>query len=159
MIGLADIFGDTIHPINLGRPFRQRRKHLAIIHFLEGFPIHHVAANLTDKQNHGRGILIGDMHPGRGVCRAGATGDETDAGLPRQFSMGIGHHRRTAFLAAYNRLNFRHVIQTIQDRQIAFPRDQKNPSASLRPQLIGQDAPTMTHGALSGNAHLIESLY
>ena len=45
-------------------------------------------------------FLARDMHAGAGIRGAGPARDHANAGLAGELAVGLGHHRRSALLAA-----------------------------------------------------------
>ena len=136
----ADIFGDARRVVDLRDPLRHLPEHTPEVDFLERLPVHHAAPDLPDEQDHGRGILPGDMHAGAGVRRAGRARHHADAGAAGKLSVGFRHHGRAAFLAAHDeRQAVAAVIERVEHGQIAFARNAEDHSGSMQAKLIGQN--------------------
>ena len=100
MEGALDEFRDSTGVVDLGDPFRHRCEHLAEVVGLERLAFHLRADDLADEKDHRRGILERRMDAGGGVGRAGAAGDESDAGAPGEFAVGLRHDRHAALVPA-----------------------------------------------------------
>ncbi len=79
------------------------------------------------------------MDAGRGIGRAGASRHEGDAGLAGHLAVGIGHIADPAFLAADDGLDFRRVMQCVEDGEEAFPGNGEDAVAALDPELLDKD--------------------
>src|SRR5512141_471278 len=99
---MADVLGNPVGAIDLRDPLRHLAEHPAVIHFLEGFALDYVAADLADEQYHRRRILISGMHADARIGRARAACDETDARTAGKLAVGFRHESRAAFLPAYD---------------------------------------------------------
>ena len=138
MEGARNQFGDAFDLVDLGDPLGLRAEHGAVIHFLEGLALAHPALDLADEQDHRGRVLLGDVHAGQRVGRAGAAGHHADAGFAGQLAVGVGHHGRAAFLAAHRDLDVR-IVQAVQHCQIAFPGNAENVLDALGNPLVDQD--------------------
>ena len=87
--------------VDLGDPFGHLTEHAAVIDFLEGFALGHIAADLTDEQYQRSRILMSGVYSDRGVRCAWPAGDEGDTGFASHLAPGIGHVGDAAFLSAY----------------------------------------------------------
>ena len=132
------MIGHRVRIVDLGGELGHAAEHGAEIHFLEGAPATVVTFDLNGKQDHGRGILLGDMDAAGRVGGAGAARDETDAGAARGLAMGFGHHRRAAFAAADDDLDAA-VLEGIQHRQIGFARHAEDAGYTLDAKLPDQN--------------------
>ena len=56
------------------------------------------------------------MDAARCIGGAGSAGDEAHARPTGQLAVGVGHHRRAAFLAADDELDFRDVVKGVERR-------------------------------------------
>ena len=122
MKGVTDVFGYAGRIFDLGDPFGHLAEHAAVVDFLKGFALDLMAGDLADEQNHRRGILKGDMNPGRGIGRPWAAGHETDAGPAGHLAVGFGHDGGPAFLAADHQIDFGRVDHGVEHGKIAFSR-------------------------------------
>ena len=150
--GAAHHFAHALGFVDFGHPFGHAAEEGAIIHFLESvaaaiFPLH-----LAHEQDHGRGILLGDMDAARGIGGAGAAGDKTDAGPPGLLAIGFRHHRGAAFIAADDDLDAA-VMQRVQHRQIGFARHAEDMADALDAQLIHQHLGGGAGGNVGVNGH------
>ena len=136
-------FRNTVSIVNFGCPFCSLTENRAVIHFLEGFTFAHAAFNLAHEQDHGGGILIGDVHAGVGIGGTRATCDHADARLAREFAVRIGHHGRPAFLAANSDLDIG-IVQTVEHGQVTFARHTEHVFYAVSNQLINKDVSTHT---------------
>ncbi len=134
--GARDIFWNTPSIVDPRRPFCDRRKKGRHVDFLEALAVLVGAVEVADEQDHRCRILEGDMHPARGVGRAGAAGDEGDAGPSGHLPIGVGHIGDPAFLAADHQVNFRRVVQRVQYSEEAFTRYGENTVAALDLELV-----------------------
>src|SRR3546814_18746178 len=98
--GAADHLRDALGVVDLGHPFGQLAEHAAVVDLLEGLALGHAAADLTDEEDHRRGLLKGAVHAGAGVGGAGAARPEADARPAGALAVGVGPHRRAALLPA-----------------------------------------------------------
>ncbi len=136
----ADIFGDARRVVDLRDPLRHLPEHAPEVDLLERLPVHHAAPNLPDEQDHGRGILPGDMDAGAGVRRARRARHHTDAGSAGKLSIGFRHHGRAAFLTAHDeRHGVAAIVERVQNSQIALARNAEDHSGSMQMKLIGQN--------------------
>ena len=85
---------------DVDNPFGDVAVHCGVINLLEGFTANGFARDLSHEQHQWCGILGSDVDSRCGITCTGATADKTDPGPVRQLTVGVGHHRRTAFLAA-----------------------------------------------------------
>ena len=141
MKGAVDDFGNALDAVDFHRPFGLAAKHAGVIHFLKRFPPFGVARHLADKQNHRRGVLLGNMYTGIGIGGTRRTRDHTNAHFAAEFGRCFGHHRRAAFLAAYGDVDVG-VVERIQYRQIAFAGHAIHLAHALIAQLLHQNLPT-----------------
>ena len=77
--------------------------------------------------------------PADGVGRAGAAGDEGDAGLAGHLAVGIGHVADPAFLAADDGLDLRRVVKRVEHGEEAFARHGEDAVAALDLELVDKD--------------------
>jgi hypothetical protein len=88
---------------------------------LKSLSLHKVAADLTNKQDHGRGILIGRMNTDRGIGRPGSSGYKANTWLPSQLAMGLRHVGCATFVTTDHQIDLSlSVVQGIQDRQVTL---------------------------------------
>ena len=80
--------------VDLGRPFRHRAEHGAIVEFLKGLALAGVARDLADEQHQRGRILARDMDAVGGVGGARAAGDEADARPAGHLADRLRHHGR-----------------------------------------------------------------
>ena len=106
---------------------------------------HLIAGDLSDEQNHGCGILLGNMHAGAGIGGTGATGDETKARLTGHFAIGVRHHGGATFLTADGEPEIRCIVQGVQHGKVALTRHTKSQVCALGAQCIYQNLTTRTH--------------
>ncbi len=135
--GAANHLAHAVGFVHFRHPFGHAAKESAIIHLLKGVAAAIVPLDLAHEQDHGRGILLGDMNAARRVGGAGAAGDKADAGPPRLLAIGFRHHRRAAFIAA-RRDGDTAVVQRVQHRQIGFARHAEDMTHALDAQLVHQ---------------------
>src|SRR5579859_5728457 len=138
---MADVLGNPVGAIDLRDPLRHLTEHPAIIHFLEGFALDHVAADLANEQNHRCRILITGMHADARIGRARAARDETDAWTPRKLAVGFSHESRAAFLTAHDQPHaFANVVKRVQNIEIALARNTKCRVRAMNYKLVHQNA-------------------
>ena len=82
----ADNFRNAVSIINFSCPFCQRREKGAVIYLLKGLSALIIYPDLTNKQNHGRAVLHGGMHPDRAIGCPGPAGNKANAGLAGQLA-------------------------------------------------------------------------
>ncbi len=147
-------FNSAVGAFDLGDPFRQRRVHPAVVHFLEALAVDGIAADLADEQDHGRGVFTGGVHADGCVGGAGAARDEADAGLARQLAVRLGHIGRAALLAADN--GFHRVaprVQGVDAGQEALAGHHENPAHAKGLQLRNQGFAAAAWRGLCGAGH------
>ena len=110
------------------------------VDFLEALAVAVAARDVADEQDHRRRILEGDVDAGAGVGRAGAAGDEGDAGAARHLAVGVGHVGDPAFLPADDGVDLGRVVQRVEHREEAFARHGENAVAALDAELVDEDA-------------------
>ena len=77
--------------VDLGRPFRHRAEHGAVIELLKRLALAHLAADLADEHDHRRGVLLGDVDAGRGIGGARPARDEAHAGPAGRLADRLRH--------------------------------------------------------------------
>src|SRR4029077_9803647 len=97
-----DDFRDPRRIVDFGRPFRHRAEYRAIIEFLKRLTFTHFASNLTDENDHRRGILTRNVDAGRSVGGARTTRDETYPGSSRHLADRLGHDGGRTFVTTYS---------------------------------------------------------
>ena len=105
VVGARQILRNAAGIVDLCDPFGELAVHPPVIDFLKGLPVDHGTPDLPDEKDHRRGVLLGDMHAGRGVCRTRPPGHETNPWLAGDTAIGVRHHRGATFLAADRGLN------------------------------------------------------
>ena len=143
---VADELRNPVGAIDLRDPFGHLSEHAPVVHFLKGFALDHVAADLADEQDHRCRILIGGMHANARVGRARTSCDKADARAAGELAVGFRHESRAAFLPAYDQPHaFAHVVKRIQHVEIALSRNAKREclrrefrswSTRMRPPLL-----------------------
>ena len=103
-------------------PIGHRAEHGLQVDFLEGAASLVGALDQPDEEDHGRCVVVGDIHPAGGVGGAGRTRHERDPGLSRQLARGLGHHRRAAFVAADDGADGGGVEERVERRDEALAR-------------------------------------
>ncbi|MGC0388810.1 hypothetical protein ACVIU7_003897 [Bradyrhizobium liaoningense] len=141
---------NAVGAIDLDRPFRHGAEHRLVVELLERLALAHAGVDLADEQDHRRRILHRDVDAVAGIGRAGAAGDEADAGAAGQLAIGFRHHRSAAFGPAYHDVD-RAVMQRIERRQIALARHAGDALDALGDELIDQD---LAPGAGVANGHV-----
>ena len=146
---MTQIFRNAISAIDLRDPLRHLPKHAPVIDFLKRLALDKIAADLADKQNHRRRILIRRMHADTGVGRTRPARDETDSRPPRKLAVGLRHERRAALLPAHDELKLlAHVIHRVQHSEITFARYAKRQIDAVTLQSIHQNLAATTHELL-----------
>ena len=79
-----------------------------------------LARELADEEHHRRAVLHRHMHAGAGIGGAGSVGDKADAGGAGELAMGLGHHRRAAFLAADEGADAVGTVERVEHGEIGF---------------------------------------
>ena len=79
------------------------------------------------------------MDAPRRIGRAGAAGDEGDARLAGHLAVGVGHIADSAFLAADYYVDFRRVVERVEDGEEAFPGHGEDAVAALDLELLDKD--------------------
>ena len=125
-------------------------KHGAVVEFLEGLALAHVARHLADEHDERRRILARDVDAGRGIGGAGPAGDEADAGPAGRLADRLRHHRRAALLPAHGDGEIA-VVKRVERRKIALARHAEHVAHAVNAQLIDQN--------LGGGAHIVLSAH
>src|SRR3569623_2015886 len=112
-------FGYALRIVDLGHPFRQRREHLPVFHFLKRFAAAKRAVDLPDEENHRRRILHRGMHADARMRGARPARDEADAGAAGQLAVGFGHVGGRAFMSGDYDADVG-IDQRVEHFQIAF---------------------------------------
>ena len=134
-----DQFGHARGAIDLDHPLGDRPEHLLVVELLERLALAHAALDLADEHDQRRRILRRDVDAVGAVHRAGAAGDEADAGAPGQLAISLRHDRGAAFLAAHQHVD-RGVMQRIEHGEKTFAGDAGQPVDALLDELVDQDA-------------------
>jgi hypothetical protein len=136
--GAGKVFGDALGAVDLCHPLGHLAVHAAIVDFLECLAVDEVVADLADEQDHRRRILVGRVHADRGIGRARAAGDETDAGAAGELAIGFGHERGAAFLAVDDEPD-RRIVQRVEHVEVAFARHAEGDVDAVDVERIDQD--------------------
>jgi hypothetical protein len=137
---MAHIFGDTLGPVDLGNPLGHLAEHAPVVDFLEGFALDHVAAHLSDEQDHGRRVLVRRVHTDAGIGSTRPARDEADTRTPSQLAIGLRHESGTTFLAADDEAHLLpRVVHGIDDGEIALARDAECHIHPVDMQCVDQD--------------------
>ena len=80
------------------------------------------------------------MDPGAGVGRAGAAGDEGDAGAPGHLAVGIGHVGDPALLPADDGVDVGRVVERVEHREEALAGNREDAVAAVDAKLVDEDA-------------------
>ncbi len=129
--GMRNDFGNARRVADFLNPLGHAAKKGAKIHFLEGVSATHVAADLADEQKQRRRILLRNVNSAGRVGCAGAARHHGDAGAAGHLAVGLGHHRRAAFMARRHHVD-RAAMQSVEQRQIAFARHAEGAAHALR---------------------------
>ena len=129
--GPADELGDPGRIVDLRRPLCQRPEKMRVVDLLEALAAAQTARHLPDEEDHRRRVLKGDVQSRTGVCGAGPSGDEGDAGLAGQLAFGLGHHRRAALVPGDHELQVAAVDQGVEHRQVTLPRHAVSPPGTV----------------------------
>ncbi len=144
--GLGHVFGHPLGGIDLRHPFGQRPKHGAIVDLLEGLAIHHVPAHLADEQDHGRAVLLGDVHADGGMAGAGPTGDHADAGLAGQLAIGLRHVGGAGLVAGIiEGQPVGNVMERVEHLEIALARHAEGRIGPVDQKLVHQNLARCAH--------------
>jgi hypothetical protein len=87
------------------------------------------------------------MHACAGIGGAGPAGDERHTGATGQLAVGLGHHRRAAFLLGSDSLDPA-VMQRVEHGEIALARHAEHPLGTLRLETFHQYLPACRHDLL-----------
>src|SRR5690606_8188137 len=104
----------------------------------ERFALAHAALDLSHEQDHGGGVLAGDMHACQGIGGTRAARDHADARFASEFPVSVRHHGRATFLTADRHFDVV-VVQTVQHGQIAFTGNTEHVTHAVRYELVHQD--------------------
>ncbi len=124
--------------VDLGRPFGHRAEHRAIVEFLEGLALAHVARDLADEHDQRARILLRDVDAVRGIGGARAAGDEADAGPAGHLADRLRHHAGAGLLPA-DRDGKIAVMERIEHREIALARHAEHMLHAVDAQLVDQN--------------------
>ena len=144
------VLRDAVGVVHLRRPLRHRAEDGRVVELLERFATEMFSRYLADKEDHRRRVLVGRVHAGRRVCRARAARDEADAGPPRQLAVRLSHVRRGRLVPAGDEAD-RRVVERVEDREVALPRDAERELDAMELQLIDERPPAGA-GHLSSGA-------
>ena len=140
MKGVLHELGNAVGAVDRGHPLGHLPEHAPVIDLLEGFALDEIGPDLSDEQDHRRGILIGGVQADRGVGGTRPAGRKADARLAGQFAPGLGHIGRAAFLTADHQWQgLAHVMQRIEHREETLARHAKRPSRAVNNQLVDKD--------------------
>ena len=143
--------------VDLGRPFRHRAEHGAIVEFLKGLALAGVARDLADEQHQGGRILARDMDAVRSVGGSGAAGDEADPGPAGRLADRLGHHGRAGFLTADGDGEIA-IMERVEHREIALARHAENVTHAVDAQLIDQNLGGAAQIVLAAHRRLLRRL-
>ena len=141
--GTAHVLGDALGVVDLGHPLRHLAVHAAVVHLLERLAVHHPAAHLADDEDERGRVLERDVDPGRRVRRPRPAGDHAHPGPAGELAVRLGHHRRSALLAAHHGGDAGEVVQPVEHREKALAGHQEDPIAALNGELVGEDPPAV----------------
>ena len=151
---MAHVLRNPIGAIDLRGPLGERREHLSIVDFLEGFAIEKIAADLADEQHHRRRILKCGVDTDAGVGRARPARDHADTGTAGQLAVGVGHVRRAAFLAADDESDLvATLVEAVEDGEKALAGDAETEIDALGDQVVDKNVPAYA-GPGSGDRHV-----
>src|SRR4051812_36989708 len=140
MESMAHVFGNSVGSVDLRNPLCHLAKHPAVIHFLECFAFHHVAANLPYEQDHGCRILIRSMHADTCIGCTGPPCDEAKTRATGKFPICFCHECSAALLPAHDQPHaFADVVERVQHVQKAFSWDTKRRVSAMDRELIDQN--------------------
>ena len=130
----------AIGAIDLCHPLRHLPEHAAIVDFLEGFALDHIAADLADEQNHRRRILKGGVHADRRIAGPRPAGDKADARLAGHLAVRVCHVGGTAFVTTHNQLHgVAPQIQAVQCRKKTFAGHAKDRIDAMADERVNED--------------------
>ncbi len=142
------VFGDAVRVVDLRRPLGERAEHRVDRDLLERFAIAKTGFDLSDEEDHGRGILLCGVNRDRRVRRARTAGDEADSRAARYLAVRLRHVRRAAFLAAHDRTQgIAHVVERVERFQIAFTGNQESMICTVPHECVDQ------HGSTGPGVH------
>lgn len=127
MVKAREILGKARGILNIHGPFGDRAEQRTDIDFLPRLALLKTTRHLTDEDQQRRGVLRGDMQPRQGIGTAWATGHEANPWASGGLGIGLGHHRRTAFLATHHQGDVGSIVQRVENRQEAFAGHREHP--------------------------------
>ncbi len=74
------------------------------------------------------------------IGRAGATGDESNAGAAGHLPVRVGHVSDAAFLPAHHRVDLGRIVERVQHREEALAGHGEDAVTALDPELVDEDA-------------------
>ena len=140
--------------VDLSGPFGDRAEHRAVVEFLEGLALAHLARDLADEHDDRGGVLPRDVQAGRAVGGAGAARHERDAGTAGELAGGLGHHHRPALLAA-DRDGDVAVMERVERGQIALAGHAEDMADAVDQQLVDQHLAARAHIVLAAHFPLL----
>ena len=87
-------------------------------------------------------ILLCNVYTGTRIRHTGSARHDAHAGPPCQFAIGLGHHCRTAFLAAREEAQpIAALVYRIENGEVAFAGHAKHVLRAMGEQLVDEDLP------------------
>src|SRR5215831_113424 len=140
------VFGNPLRPIDLRDPLGNAAVHLPIVDFLKCLSIGEIAANLTNKNDQGRGVLLCGVDADCSVGRTRSARDEDDAGTARELAVRLAHVGGASLLPADDEPQaLAHVVERVEDRQVTLARDAEGEVDALSKEIVDEDAAAGAH--------------
>src|SRR3954470_2097910 len=144
MESVAHIFRNALDAVDLRNPFGHLAVHPAVVDFLEGLALGEFVSDLADEHHHRRGILESGVHADCAVRGSRAARHEKHARLAGELAVRFGHVGGAALLAANHEFQLvAHVVQAVEQRQVAFARYAERHVHALRDERVGEDLPAV----------------
>ncbi len=124
--------------VDLGRPFRHRAEHGAVVELLECLALAHLARDLADEHDERRGVLLGDVDAGRGIGGARPAGAEHHARPAGDLADRLRHHGGAALLPADREID-RPVVEGVERGEIALARHAEYVLHAVHDELVDQN--------------------
>ena len=132
-----DVFRNALRAIDLRHPFGNASIHAPIVDFLKRFAISEIAADLPDKNNERRRVLLRGVDADGRIRRAGPAGHERDARTAGQLAVRFRHVGGAALMATDDQpQRFARFIESVEDGEIALARNAEGEVDAL-PEEIG----------------------
>ncbi len=145
-VGAGDVFGEPAGVLDAGGPFGERREHRGKIDLLESLAVAVLPRDVADEEQHGGAVLHRGVDADRRVGRAGAAGDEADAGAAGELAVGLRGVGGAALLSAGDEVDLRRVVKRVERGEVGFAGYAEDAVAALGEELINKDAAAGSFG-------------